>query len=97
MSQVATSNASACQLALGGLDRAGALGLVILFLVMDAGIKIAALSVVTESAVMIGWTGDAGFLASDGFVAARDHRSLCLAANRCARRDPAHRPIWAAQ
>ena len=36
-------------------------GLVILFLLMDAAMKIAALTIVSQSAVMIGWTGDAGF------------------------------------
>ena len=43
-------------------------GLVILFLVMDAGMKIAALPVVTESAVMIGWTADPGFWRAMGFL-----------------------------
>src|SRR5262249_38821484 len=43
-------------------------GLVILLLVMDAGMKIAALPVVTESAVMIGWTADPGFWRAMGFL-----------------------------
>jgi len=43
-------------------------GLVILFLVMDAGMKIAALPVVTESAVMIGWTADPGFWRAMGLL-----------------------------
>jgi hypothetical protein len=42
--------------------------LVILFLLMDAGMKIAALPIVTESAVMIGWTGDAGFWRAMGLL-----------------------------
>ena len=43
-------------------------GLVILFLVMDAGMKIAALPVVTETAVMIGWTADPGFWRAMGLL-----------------------------
>ena len=43
-------------------------GLVMLFLVMDAGMKIAALPVVTESAVMIGWTADPGFWRAMGLL-----------------------------
>ena len=43
-------------------------GLVILFLVMDAGMKFAALPVVTESAVMIGWTADPGFWRAMGLL-----------------------------
>jgi hypothetical protein len=43
-------------------------GLVILFLVMDAGMKIAALTIVTESAVMIGWTADPGFWRAMGLL-----------------------------
>jgi DoxX-like family len=35
--------------------------LVVVFLVMDASMKIAALSIVTESAPTVGWTGDPGF------------------------------------
>jgi chromate transport protein ChrA len=42
--------------------------LVILFLVMDAGMKIAALPIVTESAVMIGWTADPGFWRAMGLL-----------------------------
>jgi hypothetical protein len=34
---------------------------VVVFLVMDASMKIAALSIVTESAPTVGWTGDPGF------------------------------------
>ena len=69
MSQVATSNASALSASRWAVWTGRALsGLVILFLVMDAGIKIAALSVVTESAVMIGWTGDAGFWRAMGLL-----------------------------
>ena len=70
---------------LAGLDRTDSSALVILFLAMDAGMKIAALPIVTESAVMIGWTANHGsgrwvccFLRS---------RPLCLAANRNTRRD----------
>jgi hypothetical protein len=42
--------------------------LVILFLLMDAGMKIAALPIVTESAVMIGWTADPGFWRAMGLL-----------------------------
>lgn len=42
--------------------------LVILFLVMDAGMKIAALPIVTESAVMIGWTANPGFWRAMGLL-----------------------------
>jgi DoxX-like family len=42
--------------------------LVILFLVMDAGMKIAALPIVTESAVMVGWTADPGFWRAMGLL-----------------------------
>jgi hypothetical protein len=35
--------------------------IVVVFLVMDASMKIAALSIVTESAPTVGWTGDPGF------------------------------------
>ena len=36
-------------------------GLVILFLLMDAGMKIAGLPVVAETALTMGWTGDMAF------------------------------------
>src|SRR4029077_19850533 len=69
MSQVATSNASALSASRWAVWIGRALsGLVILFLVMDDGMKIAALSVVTASAVMIGWTGDAGFWRAMGLL-----------------------------
>jgi len=42
--------------------------LVILFLAMDAGMKIAALPIVTESAVMIGWTANPGFWRAMGLL-----------------------------
>jgi hypothetical protein len=42
--------------------------LVIVFLVMDAGMKIATLPVVSESAVMIGWTADPGFWRAMGLL-----------------------------
>ena len=42
--------------------------LVILFLLMDAGMKIAALPIVTESAVMIGWTANPGFWRAMGLL-----------------------------
>ena len=42
--------------------------LVILFLTMDAAMKIAALPIVTESAVMIGWTADPGFWRAMGLL-----------------------------
>jgi len=69
MSQVATSNASALSASRWPVWTGRALsGLVILFLVMDAGMKIAALPVVTESAVMIGWTADPGFWRAMGLL-----------------------------
>jgi hypothetical protein len=43
-------------------------GIVILFLVMDAGMKIAALPVVSESAIMIGWTADPDFWRTMGLL-----------------------------
>ena len=43
-------------------------GLVILFLLMDAAMKIAGLTIVSESAVMIGWTGNPGFWRAMGLL-----------------------------
>lgn len=43
-------------------------GLVILFLVMDAAMKIAALPIVSETAVTIGWSGDPGFWRAMGLL-----------------------------
>src|SRR5262249_35664506 len=69
MSQVATPNPSALSASRWPVWTGRAVsGLVILFLVMDAGMKIAALPVVTESAVLIGWTGDAGFWRAVGVL-----------------------------
>ena len=42
--------------------------LVILFLTMDAGMKIAALPIVAETAPKIGWTGDPGFWQGMGLL-----------------------------
>jgi DoxX-like family len=69
MSQVATPNPSALSASRWPVWIGRALSvLVILFLLMDAGMKIAALPIVTESAVMIGWTGDAGFWRAMGLL-----------------------------
>jgi hypothetical protein len=69
MSQVATPNPSALSASRWPVWIGRALSvLVILFLLMDAGMKIAALPIVTESAVMIGWTGDAGFRRAMGLL-----------------------------
>ena len=43
-------------------------GLVILFLVMDAAMKIAALPIVSETAVTIGWSGDPRFWQAMGLL-----------------------------
>ena len=43
-------------------------GLVILFLAMDAAMKIAALPIVSETAVTIGWSGDPGFWQAMGVL-----------------------------
>jgi hypothetical protein len=43
-------------------------GLVILFLVVDAAMKIAALPIVAEAAMMIGWTVDPGFWRAMGLL-----------------------------
>ena len=43
-------------------------GLVILFLVVDAAMKIAALPIVAEAAMTIGWTVDPGFWRAMGLV-----------------------------
>src|SRR6516162_3007139 len=43
-------------------------GLVILFLLMDAAMKIAGLTIVSESAVMMGWTADPGFWRAMGLL-----------------------------
>ena len=62
MSHVATSNASTLSASRWPIWTGRTLsGLVVVFLVMDAGMKIAALPIVSESAVMIGWTADPGF------------------------------------
>lgn len=42
--------------------------LIVLFLLMDAGIKIAALPVVTDGAATVGWTGDPGFWRAMGVL-----------------------------
>src|SRR3546814_5937981 len=43
-------------------------GLVIAFLLFDAGIKIARLGIVGETAVQLGWPGDPGFWAGLGWL-----------------------------
>lgn len=43
-------------------------GLVIAFLLFDAGIKIAQLPIVGETAVQLGWPGDPGFWAGLGWL-----------------------------
>lgn len=43
-------------------------GLLILFLIMDAGLKIAALPVVSETVVALGWTPDPGFWRGMGLL-----------------------------
>lgn len=43
-------------------------GLVILFLVTDAAMKIAALPAVSETAVALGWSGDPGFWQAMGLL-----------------------------
>ena len=92
MSHVATSNASTLSASRWPIWTGRTLsGLVILFLVMDAGMKIAALPIVSESAVTIGWTADPSFWRAMGLLLLAITAALCLAANRSARRDPAHR------
>jgi hypothetical protein len=62
MSNLVASDASSVSAARWPVWTGRALsGLVILFLLMDAAMKIAGLTIVSESAVMIGWTGDPGF------------------------------------
>ena len=71
-------------------------GLVILFLLMDAAMKIAALTIVSESAIMIGWTGDAGFWRAMGLCCSRSPPSMPGREPRCSARS-CSRAIWAAQ
>ena len=69
MSHVATSNASTLSASRWPISTGRTLsGLVVVFLVMDAGMKIAALPIVSESAVMIGWTADPGFWRAMGLL-----------------------------
>jgi hypothetical protein len=69
MSHLAASNASAVSPSRWPVWTGRALSsLVILFLVMDAGMKIAALPIVSESAAMIGWTSDPGFWRAMGLL-----------------------------
>ena len=69
MSHVATSNASTLSASRWPIWTGRTLsGLVVVFLVMDAGMKIAALPIVSESAVMIGWTTDPGFWRAMGLL-----------------------------
>jgi hypothetical protein len=69
MSHVAASNASTLSTSRWPIWTGRTLsGLVVAFLVMDAGMKIAALSIVTESAPTVGWTGDPGFWRAMGLL-----------------------------
>ena len=69
MSHVATSNASTLSASRWPIWTGRTLsGLVVVFLVMDAGMKIAALPIVSESAVMIGWTADPRFWRAMGLL-----------------------------
>ena len=70
MSQLAASSKASAQSASRRSIWTGRLlsGVVILFLVMDAGTKIAALPIVSESAPRIGWTADPGFWRAMGLL-----------------------------
>jgi hypothetical protein len=69
MSHVAASNASTLSASRWPIWTGRTLsGLVVAFLVMDASMKIAALSIVTESAPTVGWTGDPGFWRAMGLL-----------------------------
>jgi hypothetical protein len=69
MSHLAALNASALSASRPSIWTGRALsGLVILFLVMDAGMKIAALPIVSETATMIGWTAASGFWQAMGLL-----------------------------
>jgi DoxX-like family len=69
MSHIATLNASTLSASRWPIWTGRTLsGLVVVFLVMDAGMKIAALPIVSESAVMIGWTADPGFWRAMGLL-----------------------------
>ena len=69
MSHLAVSNTSALSASRWSIWTGRALsGLVILFLVIDAGMKIAAVPIVSESAAMIGWIADPGFWRAMGLL-----------------------------
>ena len=70
MSQLAASSKASAQSASRRSIWTGRVlsGVVILFLVMDAGMKIAALPIVSESAPRIGWTADPGFWRAMGLL-----------------------------
>ena len=69
MSHLAALNASALSASRPSIWTGRALsGLVILFLVMDAGMKIAALPIVSETATLIGWTAAPGFWQAMGLL-----------------------------
>lgn len=69
MSHVAASNTSATSASRWPVWTGRTLsGLVVVFLVMDASMKIAALSIVTESAPTVGWTSDPGFWRAMGVL-----------------------------
>jgi DoxX-like family len=69
MSHVAASDASTLSASRWPIWTGRTLSsLVVVFLVMDASMKIAALSIVTESAPTVGWTGDPGFWRAMGLL-----------------------------
>jgi hypothetical protein len=69
MSHLAASNRFALSTSRRSIWTGRALsGLVILFLVMDAGMKIAALPIVSQTAATIGWTADPGFWRAMGLL-----------------------------
>jgi len=69
MSHVATSNASTLSASRWPIWTGRTLsGLVVVFLAMDASMKIVALPIVTEGARTVGWTADPGFWRAMGLL-----------------------------
>jgi hypothetical protein len=68
MFHVAASNTSTLTTSRPLVWSRALLGLVILFLVVDAAMKIAALPIVAEAAMTIGWTVDPGFWRAMGLL-----------------------------
>jgi len=69
MSHVAASDASTLSASRWPIWTGRTLSsLVVVFLVMDASMKIAALSIVTKSAPTVGWTSDPGFWRAMGLL-----------------------------